>query len=368
MLTENAGMAAILALNAGSSSLKFQLARPGGALLFMGGAQGFGQPDGALTIKDANDRTILNAPCASLHDAAHVVLNFVHAQGFGLSAIGHRIVHGGPEITTHCVINAAIRQALERSSLLAPLHNPPALDVLDQAQKIFPDVPQVACLDTAFHVTLPASATRFPLPHAVLDGGIRRYGFHGLSCESILAQLHPVPPRLVIAHMGGGASVTAIRNGCSVDTSMGLTPIGGVIMETRSGDLDPGLLIYLMRRGQTVDSLERLLNRESGIAGISGHGGDPRGLHAVADKDGRLALDMFASSIAKSIVGMATTLNGLDLLVFTGGIGEHDMGMRESILGKLAWLGSVPAAVMPAQEEAVMLRHCARLVGGAKRA
>ena len=225
-------------------------------------------------------------------------------------------------------------------------------------------MPQVACLDTVFHAQLPAVAARLPLPAAQLGEGIHRYGFHGLSCESILAQLHPVPERLVIAHLGGGASVTAVKEGRSVDTSMGLTPDGGVIMETRSGDLDPGLLIYLLRQGQTADSLEQLLSRKSGIAGISGTGGDPREVREIAGDNGRLALQMFVASIAKSIAGMATVLGGIDRLVFTGGIGEHDENLRQGILARLAWMGNVAVSAVPAREEAMIVRHCARLVHG----
>ena len=351
----------ILALNAGSSSLKFRIAEPCRPPIFQGMAQDFRGPGASLEIRDTTGRIVEGGPCANLHDAAGAVLAFTRAKVRQLSAIGHRIVHGGPRILAHCLIDQWVRRALEQASALAPLHNPPALDVLDLAQQAFAGVPQIACLDTAFHAGLPAVAARFPLPADIVRDGIRRYGFHGLSCESILDQLDPIPGRLVIAHLGGGASVTAVRDGRSVDTSMGLTPDGGVVMETRSGDLDPGLLIYLLRQGQTPDSLERLLSRKSGIAGISGVGGDPRQLRAAANEDGRLALDVFVSSVAKSIAGMATVLGGIDLLIFTGGIGEHDSDVRESILLRLTCLGNVPTRIMPAEEEAMMVRHCAEL-------
>jgi acetate kinase len=352
----------ILALNAGSSSLKFRIAEPGRAPLFMGAAQGFGGPQAELEIKDGSGKAVQKLASPSLHDAARALLDFARTQNLPLSAIGHRIVHGGPYVMAHCVIDKAVRQALEQASALAPLHNPPALDVLDLAQQVFPDVPQIACLDTAFHVGLPAAATRFPMPY--LGEAIRRYGFHGLSYESILDQLDPVPHRLVIAHLGSGASVTAVKDGHSVDTSMGMTPDGGVIMETRSGDLDPGLLIYLLRQGQTADSLEVLLSKQSGMAGISGLSGDPRRIRAASSQDGQLALDMFAISIAKAIAGMAAILGGIDLLVFSGGIGEHDAEMRESILKRLACLGDVSARIVPAQEEDVIVRHCHELLAG----
>ena len=356
----------ILALNAGSSSLKFRIAEPGRPLIFQGAAQGFDGPGAKLEIRDRAGEVVESRPCATMHEAAEAVLNFARAKILHLSAIGHRIVHGGPRILIHCLIDKSVREALEQASALAPLHNPPALDVLDLAQRTFAGVPQVACLDTAFHAGLPAVAARFPLPANLLGEGIRRYGFHGLSCESILNQLDPVPRRLVIAHLGGGASVTAVRDGQSIDTSMGLTPDGGVIMETRSGDLDPGLLIYLLRHGQTADSLEVLLSRKSGIAGISGSGGDPRQIRAAAKETGELALEMFAISIAKAIAGMATVLGGIDLLVFTGGVGEHDSEVRAGVLTRLACLGNVPAKIVPAEEEAMIVRHCAELAGTGK--
>lgn len=351
----------ILGLNAGSSSLKFRIAGPGQTVLFHGVARGLGGADARLEIRDVSDRLVQSEPCITLHDAAGAVLKFTSAQTQRPTVIGHRIVHGGPDILAHCLIDKSVRAALDQASVLAPLHNPPALDVLDLAQQAFGGVPQVACLDTAFHARLPAVAARFPLPTDLLGPGIRRYGFHGLSCESILDQLESVSHRLVIAHLGGGASVTAVQDGRSVDTSMGLTPDGGVMMETRSGDLDPGLLIYLLRHGQTADTLEQLLNKNSGIAGVSGLDGDPHRVRATTSEAGRLALDMFAISIAKAIAGMAAVLGGIDLLVFTGGIGEHDADTRKSILARLTWLGNVPAMIIPAEEEAVIVRHCTEI-------
>lgn len=351
----------ILALNAGSSSLKFRIGEPDRQPRFAGLAQGFGGPAAKLEIRNGAGQCVGRTPCTALHDAARATLEFARAQVLDLSGIGHRIVHGGSRIQAHCRIDKSVRQALEQACAMAPLHNPPALDVLDLAQQLFADLPQFACLDTAFHARLPAVAARFPLPADRLGEDVRRYGFHGLSCESVLNQLDPVPPRLVIAHLGSGASVTAVRDGRSVDTSMGLTPNGGVIMETRSGDLDPGLLIYLLRRGETADSLEQLVSRNSGIAGISGVGGDPRQVRATGGEAARLALEMFAISIAKTIAGMAAVLGGIDLLVFTGGIGEHNGDMRESILARLAWMGNLPVTIVPAQEEAIIVRHCAQL-------
>jgi acetate kinase len=357
----------ILALNAGSSSLKFRIAGPDQKPIFTGVAEGFGGRDAVLEIKDAAEKRVQRETCVSLHDAAQAILKFTQGQTDELSAIGHRIVHGGPCILAHCIIDKSVRQALEAASALAPLHNPPALDVLDLAQRAYPDVPHIACLDTAFHAHLPPVAARFPLPTSCLGEALRRYGFHGLSCESVLAHLDTVPHRLIIAHLGGGASVTAVKDGRSVDTSMGLTPDGGLMMETRSGDLDPGLLIYLLRQGQSADALEDLLSRKSGIAGVSGSSGDLRTVRSVGSEEGRIALEMFAVSVAKSIAGMATVLGGVDLLVFTGGIGEHDGEMRESILARLAWIENLASKVVTAQEEAVIVGHCAELMAAHSR-
>jgi acetate kinase len=285
------------------------------------------------------------------------------------AAVGHRIVHGGPSIRHHCLIDANVLGALEAARAFAPLHAPAALDVVRLAQACF-DCPHVACLDTAFHVGLPDVARRLPIAAKLQGPGIERYGFHGLSCESVLRQLGPVPPRrLVIAHLGSGSSVTAVRAGRSIDTSMGLTPSGGVMMATRSGDLDPGLLIYLIREQKLeMSQLEIMIDRESGMAGVSGLSGDMRQLReAVADPGAQLAIEMFAYSVRKQIAGMIAALEGLDLLVFTGGVGEHDEEMRRRICESLSWLlsaatgaGGGPSAIsLPADEEEQIARHTA---------
>jgi acetate kinase len=352
-----------LVFNAGSTSLKFRFGEANAKPLWQGEAEGFGTDRARLTITDAGGAPILEGQPATLHDAANAILKQAQNSGQAPDGIGHRFVHGGASLTSHCRIDASVQAALQRASQLAPLHNPPALEVLALAQKALPDCPQIACLDTVFHAQMPEVARRFPLPSARLGQEIRRYGFHGLSCESILQQLGTPPARLIIAHLGGGASVTAVKDGVSVDTSMGLTPTGGVMMESRSGDLDPGLLLYLLRHGETVDSLEKMLNRESGVAGVSGHGGDLRQVRASGDSAARLALEMFVTSIAKGIAAMATVLGGVDCLVFTGGIGQHDGQTREAILARLSCLGSFAVAVLPAQEEDMIARHAARILG-----
>lgn len=263
-------------------------------------------------------------------------------------AVGHRIVHGGPRLSRPCVIDAGVLEELERAIAFAPLHLPASLALIDSAAKGFPNLPQVACFDTGFHADMPEVARRLPLPQELHAVGIRRYGFHGLSCESIVHQLgQALPRRLVIAHLGQGSSITAVRDGRSIDTSMGLTPSGGVIMGTRSGDLDPGVLIDLVRRQQLdAAGLEELINRRSGLLGISGLSGDMRELRkaAASNREAALAIEMFCYSARKQIAAMIAVLGGIDRLVFTGGIGENDAGVRDAICAGLSCFGFDPHA------------------------
>jgi acetate kinase len=236
-----------------------------------------------------------------------------------------------------------VLRQLEAATVFAPLHNPPALSVIRFAQHHFPQLPQVACFDTAFHAGMPDVARTLPIPEALRSDGIHRYGFHGLSCESILRQLgDDLPNRLIILHLGNGASLTAVKGGQSIDTSMGLTPTGGVIMGTRCGDLDPGVLVYLVRE-KNFDAvrLEALVDHQSGLLGISGIDSDMRRLHVASPSiaEARLAIQMFCYSIRKQAAAMIAALDGVDMLVFTGGIGEHDAEVRAAICGGLSWLG-----------------------------
>ncbi|MDB5696114.1 MAG: acetate kinase [Sphingomonas bacterium] len=274
-------------------------------------------------------------------------------------AIGHRIVHGGADLFTPVLIDASVLARLQRATAFAPLHGPASLALIAQAEARFPGVPQVACFDTGFHADLPEIAATLPLPKPLRDQGVRRYGFHGLSCESIIAQFGAcLPERLIIAHLGSGASVTAVRSGRSVDTSMGMTPAGGVTMATRTGDIDPGVLLYLMREhGMDANALEDLIDRRSGLLGLSGVSSDLRMLRATESPAATLAIAIFCRSVAKQIAGMLAVLGGADLIVFTGGIGEHDEAARAFICADLAFAGSVPTAVMPSQEGARIARH-----------
>jgi len=345
----------VLALNSGSSSLKFgvyEVSASRTETLLSGSAEAIGDKQGRFHAEDAQGRVLASEAAAipghgeaierigRLLDAARLL------DGTKLPApvvIGHRIVHGGPELRKHCVIDGAVLRQLEAAAVFAPLHTPPALSVIRFAQAHFPGLAQVACFDTSFHAGLPDVARVLPVSRALRAQGIERYGFHGLSCESILHHLGDDPPeRLIIAHLGNGASITAVRSGRSVDTSMGLTPTGGVIMGTRCGDLDPGVLIYLIREKQfDAAMLEDLVDHHSGMSGISGLGSDMRRLREAApsNEDARLAIEMFCYSVRKQIAAMIAALDGVDRIVFTGGIGEHDWQARAAICDGLSWIG-----------------------------
>jgi acetate kinase len=343
----------VLALNSGSSSLKFGLYRVGPLrtdMLISGEAEGIGEAKGRFHAKDSQNYSLLSEAMSisGQRDAVVRVAKLLADQKtLAPDAIGHRIVHGGPKLRQHCLINEAVLGQLEAASAFAPLHTPSALSVIRFAQQHFPGVPQAASFDTAFHAEMPERARALPLPREFRAAGIQRYGFHGLSCESIMHQLAKTPDRLIIAHLGNGASVTAVKNGKSIDTSMGLTPTGGVIMGTRTGDLDPGVLVYLVREMKfDAAMLEQLVDRRSGLLGISGVGSDMRALHetAASNADARLAIEMFCYSVRKQIAAMIAALGGLDLLVFTGGIGENDTEVRAAICDGLTWAGVSPSA------------------------
>lgn len=364
----------VLALNCGSSSLKFAVydtVAVGAQPLVEGEAEAIGAPHARFSARiRGRDPTSDGSPIADHRQAAERVFALLETGGaFVPTAIGHRIVHGGPAVRQHCLIDGPALDGLEAAGVFAPLHTPAALEVVRLARARFATIPQVACLDTAFHHGLPDVARRLPIPSALQAEGVRRYGFHGLSCESVLRQLGPNPPdRIIVAHLGSGSSVTAVKAGRSVDTSMGLTPSGGVMMATRSGDLDPGLLVYLVREhGLDAAGLERTIDREAGMLGVSGLSGDVRRLRAAHDDtQAQLALRMFAYSVRKQVAAMAAALEGLDLLVFTGGIGENDAQTRLDVCRALSWLGvEAPDAgrgprrpgqpevrVLPAREEA----------------
>jgi acetate kinase len=339
----------VLALNSGSSSLKFGLYGVGPSGIerpLSGEAESIGDKSAKFHAKDSHGKALLSESGA-IPSQREAIIRIGRLLGDSKmpmpAAIGHRIVHGGPKLRQHCLIDDSVLAQLEAATAFAPLHIPSALSIIRFAQEHFPGLPQVACFDTTFHAELPAVARFLPISKELQSEGIQRYGFHGLSCESIVHQVaNDLPNRLVIAHLGNGASVTAVRAGKSIDTSMGLTPTGGVIMGTRSGDIDPGVLVYLLREKKfDATMLEELVDHRSGLLGISGVSSDMRQLHEAApsNADVRLAIQMFCYSVRKQVAAMIAALGGIDLLVFTGGIGENDVDARAAICGGLSWLG-----------------------------
>ncbi|WP_448097884.1 acetate/propionate family kinase [Luteibacter yeojuensis] len=339
------GTGHVLALNTGSSSLKYGLYRVSGETCEALLAEQTGAPGG-----DA--------------DPVAAIVGTLKARGLPMpDMVGHRIVHGGPNIRDHARIDDAMMTHLEEAKAFAPLHVPAAVEMVKRASRAFPEAPQVACFDTAFHASMPPVAKALPLPADLREGGIERYGFHGLSYESIVRQLGgAIPPRVVIAHLGNGASLCAVREGRSIDTTMGLTPTGGIVMGTRPGDLDPGVLLYLMReRGYDAKRLELLVDRESGLKGLSGGTSDMRELHAMGNAASKLAQDVFVHVARKHVAAMVASLGGIDLLVFTGGIGENDGVTREAIVAGLRWMGGFEVRVMATEEDEQIARHTWRL-------
>jgi acetate kinase len=366
----------ILALNSGSSSLKFGLFAPGEQdedLLLQGMASGIGRQAGTIQIRSADGARlfsqdhVLESPYDALTQLSTVLREHMKTAPV---AVGHRIVHGGPHLREHQPLTPAVIKELESAMHFAPLHIPQALKLVRMAEQVFPDALQIACFDTAFHCTMPDVARRLPLPKLYFDQGVMRYGFHGLSYESLVHRLGiQLPRRAVFAHLGNGCSVAAVLDGKSIDTSMGLTPTGGVPMSTRAGDLDPGVLLYLMRTDHMdSNALEELLNRHSGLAGLSDGESDMQALLERANKNdpaAELAIAAFCTAVRKFIGAYAALMGGIDLLVFTGGIGEHSAEIRHRICEGLEFIGLNPAhagngrvKVMPSDEERQIARHC----------
>ena len=274
------------------------------------------------------------------NDGAQALSSFEPAPD--VAAVGHRVVHGGDRFREPVLIDDGVLAELHALTELAPLHNPPALEAIGSARRAIPDQPHVAVFDTAFHATLPEEASTYPLPETWrLELGLRRFGFQGISAQWAAERIDV--PRLVVCHLGGGSSVTAVRDGQSVDTTMGLTPLEGVPMATRSGSVDPGLLIYLLRHDHAdVDELERALQHESGLLGLSGLSPHVHVLEAAeraGDERARLALAIYARRVAQAVAAAAVALDGLDAIVFTAGAGERSPQLRARICARLAFLG-----------------------------
>jgi acetate kinase len=376
---------AILVINSGSSSLKFGLytVKDGEEFAILSGlADAIGTSHAKITLTDDSGQTLREEPltATSLSSAFRLAVTWLPAAP--PIAIGHRVVHGGPNLTTHQRITPDLVSELQSAQHFAPLHLPASIELIQTAQRLFPQIPQFACFDTAFHRNMPEIAARLPLPVELYHQGIRRYGFHGISYESIVYQLgDKLPSRSVIAHLGSGASLCAVLNGQSMDTTMGLTPTGGIPMATRTGDLDPGVLLFLLRDKQlSINDLEQLLNRDSGLRALSNGTSDLRDLTTAAaggDAPAQLAIDTFSLAIAKQIAAYATVLSGLDAIIFSGGIGEHSCLIRQNVCRTLNFLGiriddraneshsptiSQPTSplgiyIVPSQEDPQIARH-----------
>lgn len=342
-------MSLVLVLNSGSSSLKYELLDMAGPTSLASGlVERIGEDMGRLTHGDL----VIERPMPD-HRAAFAAM----AQAFdatvpipeaALTAVGHRVVHGGDRFAAPAVIDAEVIAAIEQCVPLAPLHNPANLLGIEVAMQAYPDVPHVAVFDTAFHQTMPESSYRYALERGVADASrIRRYGFHGTSHAYVsrvateFLGLDPQTARIITLHLGNGASACAVRAGRSVDTSMGMTPLAGLVMGTRTGDIDPGVLLHLLRGGVGVDELDRLLNKRSGMKGLAGEN-DLRRVHAAigkGDEDARVALEVYVHAIRHHLGAYLVELGGADAVVFTAGVGENDAAVRSAVCAGLSRLG-----------------------------
>jgi acetate kinase len=382
---------AILVLNAGSSSIKlavFAVSTTEPALLCNGLLD---EQDAShrLTIHDASGRKLFDAQRPADDGGRGLypeILRWIetYLSGGRLLAVGHRVVHGARDFFDPIDVTAEVLEALAALTPLAPLHQPVCLAPIRAIAALRPGLPQIACFDTAFHHHLALPVNRFAIPRRFEEQGVRRYGFHGLSFEYIAGRLGEVSKalpgkRTVVAHLGNGASLCAMRDGKSVDTTMGLTPLDGLVMGTRCGAIDPGVLLYLQQEHKlSVAELQDLLYRQSGLLGVSGLSADMRVLLQSDSATAREAIELFTFRAAREIVAMANTLEGLECLVFTGGIGQHSSDIRHQICARLHWLGlrldqatneagaqsihaegsSVDILVLPTSEETSIARHC----------
>jgi acetate kinase len=388
----------VLVLNPGSSSVKFALLHAGGGERVLGGlAEEVGTPEAVLHVQcDTGEPVTEKLTDGSYQAVIARILGHLPESGPDLIGAGHRVVHGGDRFTASVLVDDEVIAAIRSFSHLAPLHNPKVLAGIEAVRAARPSLPQAAAFDTAFHHTMPPRAFRYAVPEEWYSRyGVRRYGFHGTSYRYVseraaellgrpLGDLH-----LVAAHLGNGCSAAAIRGGVSVDTTMGLTPMEGLVMGTRSGDVDPGMFGYLAEQaGLTVDQLTDALDTASGLAGLSGVGNDMRAIQSAAaggNERARLALEVFVHRLAKAVAALVTSLDRLDALVFTGGIGEHSTEVRSLVLARLAFLGlaedpeanarhgratggrisrdgPVLALVVPTNEELMIARDTVRLV------
>jgi acetate kinase len=345
----------VLVCNAGSSSFKFSLFEAASEKLLADGSIDWTTKPALLILRRAGQPEVREELAVQRHaDAGARILADLEAGAApalrslaDLGAVAHRVVHGGNWYTAAVRITPEVKRGIAELAELAPLHNPASLEGIQVVEELLPDVPQVAAFDTAFHATLPEVARTYAVPHQwTHEWGVRRYGFHGLShsyCAARAAEMTGSKnQRLIIAHLGNGASVSAVRDGICVDTSMGFTPMEGLVMGTRSGSIDPGILIYLLRhKGLDVEKLDHALNLDSGLLGVSGISPDMRQVLAASreNQDARLAIEVYVHRLRHTIGAMAATLGGADVLVFTGGVGEHASQIREWVCQNLDYLG-----------------------------
>jgi acetate kinase len=385
-------------VNAGSSSLKFSVYRRAESdswtLEARGQVEGIGTSP-KFSAKDGADKPIGDVALDPTIRDARAALGFVanwlrdRYHGAHVCGVGHRVVHGGAQYSGPTIVTPEVMENLRALIPLAPLHQPYNLSAIEAVWERLPGVPQVVCFDTSFHRGQPAVAQLVPLPREIRDAGVQRYGFHGLSYEYIASVLPSVAPeiaggRVVVAHLGSGASLCALKGGKSVDTTLGFTALDGLCMGTRPGTLDPGVVLYLFQAlGLSVKEVETILYKKSGLIGISGISNDMRSLLASDEPAARLALDYFVYRAAKEIAAMTAALGGIDGLVFTAGIGENSPEIRKRICVASAWLGieldedanarkapritsqasKVPAWVIPTNEELMIARHTGALLG-----
>lgn len=349
----------VLVINAGSSSLKYQLIdMDNQSVLAKGLCERIGIEGSNLqhTNVGADEKTKIEKPMKDHGDAIQMVIDALVDEKIGvissmdeIGAVGHRVVHGAEEFADSCLITEAVMKALEKCTPLAPLHNPPNIIGINACTKIMPDVPQVAVFDTAFHQTMPAKAFMYALPYECYEEDrIRKYGFHGTSHKYVAQEAAkflgkaPEELKIVTCHLGNGSSISAVDCGKCVDTSMGFTPLDGVPMGTRTGSMDPAVVTYLINKGMTAAEVDALMNKKSGVAGVSGVSSDFRDLSAAAEsgnKRAELALDMFTYQVKKYVGAYAAAMGGVDAVVFTAGVGENDAATRKAIISDLEYMG-----------------------------
>jgi len=346
----------VLVLNAGSSSVKAALLAADGSVLWREQ-----RPWSPLAAPDAATRLLETWLPSAL---APWLASAETATGFSLALAGHRVVHGGERFTAPTRLTPEVLAELADLAKLAPLHNGPALQLMGALAAWRPDLEQWACFDTAFHATLPPQARTYAVPLSWRQAGLRRFGFHGLNHQHVaetVTRSHLGVRRLISCHLGAGCSLCAIAEGRSIATTMGFTPLEGLVMASRSGSVDPGLLLHLLRGGLSAAELDQALNRRSGLLGLSGLSGDMRELRqaAAAGHGGaQLAIAVFRHRLRQAIGAMAASLGGVDAIALTGGIGEHDQALAAELEGELAWLAPLRWLRVPADEEGLMVRQC----------